>query len=139
MFGQHRRPRAAPGGARTGTVDPARVLRRRRSPLVFALGGVLVGLMLVVEVLILQAYVSVNRTTAIFSQESYVTGNLVNVQREALLLNVKIEELPSHPRRPWDKGPPGAAGQPADPAAQPGRRRPAGGRDRRRGRPGPGA
>ena len=81
MIGQHRRPRAAPGGARTGTVDPARVLRRRRSPLVFALGGVLVGLMLVVEVLILQAYVSVNRTTAIFSQESYVTGNLVNVQR----------------------------------------------------------
>ncbi|HEX7148000.1 MAG TPA: diguanylate cyclase, partial [Actinomycetota bacterium] len=95
MIGQHRRPRAAPGGARTGTVDPARVLRRRRSPLVFALGGVLVGLMLVVEVLILQAYVSVNRTTAIFSQESYVTGNLVNVQREALLLNVKIEELPT--------------------------------------------
>ena len=95
MFGQHRRPRAAPGGARTGTVDPARVLRRRRSPLVFALGGVLVALIVVVEVLILQAYANVNRTTAIFGQESYVTGNLVNVQREALLLNVKIEELPA--------------------------------------------
>jgi hypothetical protein len=56
---------------------------------------VLVVLILVVEVLILQAYVNINRTTAIFGQESYVTGALVNVQRETLLLNVKIEELPT--------------------------------------------
>jgi hypothetical protein len=32
---------------------------------VFALGGVLVALVVVVEVLILQAYANVNRTTAI--------------------------------------------------------------------------
>jgi diguanylate cyclase (GGDEF)-like protein/PAS domain S-box-containing protein len=56
---------------------------------------VLVVLILVVEVLILQAYVNINRTTAIFGQQSYVTGALVNVQRETLLLNVKIEELPT--------------------------------------------
>ncbi|HJW59185.1 MAG TPA: hypothetical protein VJ931_06080, partial [Actinomycetota bacterium] len=55
----------------------------------------LVVLILVVEVLILQAYVNINRTTAIFGQQSYVTGALVNVQRETLLLNVKIEELPT--------------------------------------------
>ena len=95
MTGQHRRPRPAPGGARTGTVDPARVLRRRRSPLVFALGGVLVALILVVEVLIFHAYVNVNRSTAIFGRVTFLTGNLVNVQREALLLNVKVEELPA--------------------------------------------
>jgi hypothetical protein len=95
MIGQHRRPRAAKGGARTGTVDPARVLRRRRSPLVLALGGVLVALILVVEVLIFQAYANVNRSTAIFGRSTFLTGNLVNVQREALLLNVKIEELPT--------------------------------------------
>ena len=94
MIGQHRRPRAAQGATRTGTVDPARVLRRRRSPLVFALGGVLVALVLVVEVLIFQAYANVNRSTAIFGRSTFLTGNLVNVQREALLLNVKIEELP---------------------------------------------
>jgi hypothetical protein len=95
VIGLHRRQRAAPAGARAGTVDPARVLRRRRSPLVLALGGMLVALVVVVEVLILQAYANVNRTTAIFGQQSYVTGALVNVQREALLLNVKIEELPA--------------------------------------------
>jgi hypothetical protein len=33
--------------------DPARVLRRRRSPLVLARGGVLVALVVVVEALIL--------------------------------------------------------------------------------------
>jgi diguanylate cyclase (GGDEF)-like protein/PAS domain S-box-containing protein len=75
------------------TVDPGRVLRRRRSPFQFALGGVLVALILVVEVLILQAYVNVNRSTAMFGQVTFLTGNLVNVQREALLLNVEIEEL----------------------------------------------
>ena len=75
------------------TVDPGRVLRRRRSPFQFALGGVLVALILVVEVLILQAYVTVNRSTAMFGQVTFLTGNLVNVQREALLLNVEIEEL----------------------------------------------
>src|ERR687896_962197 len=92
MIGQHRRPRAGP---RTGTADPARVLRRRRSPLVLALGGVLVALVLVVEVLIFQAYANVNRSTAIFGRSTFLTGTLVNVQREALLLNVKIEELPT--------------------------------------------
>ena len=60
----------------------------------FALGGVLVALILVVEVLIFHAYVNVNRSTAIFGRVVFLTGNLVNVQREALLLNVKIEELP---------------------------------------------
>ena len=109
MFGQQRRPRLAPSGARTGTVDPGRVLRRRRGPLQFALGGVLVVLILVcrdnngrwdrralvVELLILQAHVNVKRSTAMFSQVTFLTGNLVNVQREALLLNVEIEELPA--------------------------------------------
>ena len=61
----------------------------------FALGGVLVALILVVEVLIFHAYVNVNRSTAIFGRVTFLTGNLVNVQREALLLNVKIEELPA--------------------------------------------
>jgi diguanylate cyclase (GGDEF)-like protein/PAS domain S-box-containing protein len=56
---------------------------------------VLVVLIRVVEVLILQAYVNVSRSTAIFGQVTFLTGNLVNVQREALLLNVKIEELPT--------------------------------------------
>lgn len=71
MIGQHRRPRAAQGGPRTGTVDPAGVLRRRRSPLVLALGGVLVALVLVVEVLIFQAYANVNRSTDIFGRVTY--------------------------------------------------------------------
>src|SRR4029453_22915 len=75
--------------------DPHRVLRRRRGPLQLALGGVLVALVLVVELLIVQAYINVNRSTAIFGQVTFLTGNLVNVQREALLLNVKIEELPA--------------------------------------------
>jgi diguanylate cyclase (GGDEF)-like protein/PAS domain S-box-containing protein len=75
--------------------DQHLVLRRRRGPLQMALGGVLVVLILVVEVLILQAYVNVSRSTAIFGQVTFLTGNLVNVQREALLLNVKIEELPT--------------------------------------------
>ena len=95
MTGLHRRPRPAPGGARTGTVDPARVLRRRRSPLVFVLGGVLVALVLVVEVLIFQAYANVNRTTAIFGQQSFLNSSLVNAQREAVLLQDQIEELPT--------------------------------------------
>jgi diguanylate cyclase (GGDEF)-like protein/PAS domain S-box-containing protein len=95
VFGQQRRAGLAPGRARHGTVDPGRVLRRRRSPLQFALGGVLVVLILVVELLILQAYVNVKRSTAMFGQVTFLTGNLVNVQREALLLNVKIEELPA--------------------------------------------
>ena len=75
--------------------DQHLVLRRRRGPVQMALGGVLVVLILVVEVLILQAYVNVSRSTAIFGQVTFLTGNLVNVQREALLLNVKIEELPT--------------------------------------------
>ena len=95
MTGLLRRPGPAPGRTRTGTADPGRVLRRRRGPLQLALGGVLVVLILVVEALILQAYVNISRTTAIFKDESYVAGALVNVQREALLLNVEIEELPT--------------------------------------------
>jgi PAS domain S-box-containing protein len=95
MIGQHRRPRAAQGATRTGTVDSARVLRRRRSPLVFALGGVLVALVLVVEVLIFQAYANVNRTTAIFGEQSFLNSSLVNAQREAVLLQHQIEELPA--------------------------------------------
>jgi diguanylate cyclase (GGDEF)-like protein/PAS domain S-box-containing protein len=83
---QHRRPQA---------VDPARVLRRRRSPLVLALGGVLVALVLVVEVLIFQAYADVNRTTAVFGQQSFLNSSLVNAQREAVLLQHQIEELPT--------------------------------------------
>ena len=92
MTGLLRRPGPAPGGTRKGTVDPGRVLRRRRGPLQLALGGVLVVLILVVEVLILQAYVNINRTTAIFGQQSYVTGTLVNVQRETLLLNEGVRD-----------------------------------------------
>lgn len=76
-------------------MDDQRVFRRRRGPLQLALGGVLVVLALVVEVLIFQAYGNVNRTTVIFSTRSYVAGFLVNAQREAALLNVKIEELPT--------------------------------------------
>jgi len=95
VTGLLRRPGPAPGRTRTGTADPGRVLRRRRGPLQLALGGVLVVLILVVEALILQAYVNISRTTAIFKDESYVAGALVNVQREALLLNVEIEELPT--------------------------------------------
>ena len=86
MTGQHRRPRP---------VDPSRVLRRRRSPLVLALGGVLVTLVLVVEVLIFQAYANVNRTTAIFGEQSFLNSSLVNAQREAVLLQHQIEELPA--------------------------------------------
>jgi hypothetical protein len=74
MFGQRRRPRPTPGRARAGTVDPGRVLRRRRGPLQFILGGVLVALILVVEVLILQAYVNVNRSTAMFGHVTFLTG-----------------------------------------------------------------
>ena len=69
MTDQQRRPRSAPGGPRTGTVDPTRVLRRRRSPLVFALGAVLAALVVVVELLIFDAYANVNRTTVIFSEQ----------------------------------------------------------------------
>ena len=75
--------------------DPGRVLRRRRSPLQLALVGVLIALIIVVEMLILRAYANVSGTTAIFGQVSFLTGNLVNVQREVLLLNVKVEELPA--------------------------------------------
>ena len=46
--------------------DPHLVLRRRRSPLQLALGGVLVALIVVIEVLIFQAYANVSRSTAIF-------------------------------------------------------------------------
>jgi diguanylate cyclase (GGDEF)-like protein/PAS domain S-box-containing protein len=74
--------------------DPARVLRRRRSPLTLALGGVLVALVVVVELLIFGAYADVNRTTAIFSEQSFLNSSLINAQREAVLLEDQIEELP---------------------------------------------
>ena len=83
------------GQRRAGAVDPGRVLRRRRSPLQLALGGALIALILVVEVLILRAYVEVSRTTAIFGRATFLTGNLVNVRNETLLLNAKVEELPA--------------------------------------------
>jgi diguanylate cyclase (GGDEF)-like protein/PAS domain S-box-containing protein len=76
-------------------VDPSRILRRRRSPLQLALAGVLVVLVLVVEALILRAYVNVSGTTEILRQATWLTGNLVNVQRELLQLDAEIEQLPS--------------------------------------------
>jgi diguanylate cyclase (GGDEF)-like protein/PAS domain S-box-containing protein len=95
VSGLHRRLGPGPGGTRTGKADPVRVLRRRRSPLQLALGGVLVALILVVEVLILQAYANVNRTTAIFGEQSFLNSTLVNAQREAVLLEDQVEELPA--------------------------------------------
>jgi hypothetical protein len=56
---------------------------------------VLVVLILVVELLILRAYANVNRTTAIFGQATFLNSNLVNAQREAVLLEDQIEELPT--------------------------------------------
>src|ERR671922_2624171 len=70
-------------------------LRRRRSPLQLALGGTLIVLILVVEALILRAYVEVSRSTDIFRQTSYLDGFLVNVRHETAMLNAKFEELPS--------------------------------------------
>ena len=87
--------RTGAGGSRPAPVDPGRVLRRRRSPLQLALGGTLIALILVVEALILRAYVDVSRSTDIFRQVSYKTGFLVNVRHETALLNAKVEELPS--------------------------------------------
>ena len=95
MSGQQRRPRPAPAGTRAGTADPTRVLRRRRSPLTFALGAVLVALVVVVELLIFDAYANVNRTTVIFSEQAFLNTTLVNAQREAVLLEDQIEELPT--------------------------------------------
>jgi len=74
--------------------DQQLVLRRRRSPFQLALGGVLVVLVLVVEVLIFDAYANVKRTTVIFSEQSFLNTTLVNAQREAVLLNDQIEQLP---------------------------------------------
>src|SRR6266508_1211700 len=74
--------RTGAGGSTPAPVDPGRVLRRRRSPLQLALGGTLIALILVVEVLIVRAYVEVSRSTEIFRHES-------------ALLNAKVEELPS--------------------------------------------
>src|SRR6266545_4786347 len=72
-----------------------RLGRLRRSPLQLALGGTLIALILVVELLILRAYVDVSRTTAIFGRVTFLTGNLVNVRHETAQLNVKLEELPT--------------------------------------------
>jgi len=74
--------------------DQQLVLRRRRSPFQLALGGVLVVLVLVVEVLIFDAYANVKRTTVIFSEQSFLNTTLVNAQREAVLLRDQIEQLP---------------------------------------------
>jgi diguanylate cyclase (GGDEF)-like protein/PAS domain S-box-containing protein len=97
ITGRRGRARPAPAsGERPASVDPGRILRRRRSPLQLGLAGVLVVLVLVVEALILQAYVNVSGTTAIFGKATFLTGNLVNVQRELLLLDVEVERLPMH-------------------------------------------
>jgi diguanylate cyclase (GGDEF)-like protein/PAS domain S-box-containing protein len=85
---------AIPSRAGSATVDPGRVLRRRRSPLQLTLVGVLIVLIIVVEVLILRAYVNLSATTATFGQATFLTGNLVNVEREVLLLNAEVERLP---------------------------------------------
>ena len=94
-LGRLRRTGAGAGGSTPAPVDPGRVLRRRRSPLQLALGGTLIVLILVVEALILRAYVEVSRSTEIFRQVSYLDGFLVNVRHETALLNAKVEELPS--------------------------------------------
>jgi diguanylate cyclase (GGDEF)-like protein/PAS domain S-box-containing protein len=88
------RLRRAGAGSGPAPVDPGRVLRRRRSPLQLALGGTLIVLILVVEALILRAYVEVSRSTEIFRKVSFLTGALVNVRHETALLNAKVEELP---------------------------------------------
>jgi diguanylate cyclase (GGDEF)-like protein/PAS domain S-box-containing protein len=75
--------------------DQHLVLRRRRSPLQMALGGVLVVLVVVVELLIFDAYANVKRTTVVFTQQSFLNGALLNAQREAVLLKVQVQELPS--------------------------------------------
>jgi diguanylate cyclase (GGDEF)-like protein/PAS domain S-box-containing protein len=74
--------------------DQQLVLRRRRGPVQLALGGVLVVLVLVVEVLIFNAYANVKRTTVIFREQSFLNSSLVNAQREAVLLKSQIEQLP---------------------------------------------
>jgi len=56
---------------------------------------VLVALVVVVELLIFDAYANVNRTTVIFSEQSFLNTTLVNAQREAVLLEDQIEELPA--------------------------------------------
>jgi hypothetical protein len=56
---------------------------------------VLVALIVVVEMLIFRAYANVNRTTAIFGEQSYLNSTLVNAQREAVLLEDQIEDLPT--------------------------------------------
>ena len=89
------RRRADADGSKPARVDPGRILRRRRSPLQLALGGTLIVLILVVELLILQAYVNVSRSTEIFRQVIFLTGNLVNVRQETARLNVEVEELPT--------------------------------------------
>jgi diguanylate cyclase (GGDEF)-like protein/PAS domain S-box-containing protein len=83
------------GGRPRPAVDPGRVLRRRSSPLQLALVGVLVALVLVVEILILRAYADVSRTTTIFGRATFLTGNLINAQRELLLLRAEVERMPT--------------------------------------------
>jgi diguanylate cyclase (GGDEF)-like protein/PAS domain S-box-containing protein len=87
--------RTGAGGSGPAPVNPGHVLRRRRSPLQLALGGTLIVLILVVEALILRAYVEVSRSTEIFRPVSFLTGALVNFRYETALLNAKVEELPS--------------------------------------------
>jgi len=92
---RRRRLGLTPARNARGAVNPGHILRRRRSPLQLALSGVLVVLILGVEVLILQAYVNVSRSTEIFRQVIFLTGNLVNVRQETARLNVEVEELPT--------------------------------------------
>jgi hypothetical protein len=80
------------GAARdAAAIDPGRMLRRRRGPVQVALGVVLVMLVLAVEGLLLRAYAGISDTTQRFGDSSYLTGNLVNTQRETLLLTVELE------------------------------------------------
>ncbi len=85
------------------------------------LGAVLVTLMLVVEVLIFDAYANVNRTTAIFGEQSFLNSSLVNAQREAVLLEDQVEELPTTLRPEGGHCPARPARQPALPARGAGR------------------
>jgi hypothetical protein len=73
--------------------------RRTLSPVQIGL-LVVVGLLAVsVEVLILRAYFNSINTAAFFREASYVTTDLANVQREALLLQVETNQVLHDPDR----------------------------------------
>ena len=68
-------------------------IRQRRRPWHFALGGLIVVLVVGVEAFLLQSYRETERTTAGFSEASTVTTFLANIQREAILLQAEAERL----------------------------------------------